>query len=156
MFSISLVLSNKQKYLDNIITYINKVSPIDISISDISISYRLEIVLDNVKLYSKNTDDAFFNMDRASLRFNLLRIFIKRDPLYLLSDITVNNAEIYPTLLDMSIFQSGDTNKNLYEKVKNTVNTIIPILMDKNINIAKMKLKIILGTKETNVRIKKI
>ena len=143
MFSISLVLSNKQKYLDNIITYINKVSPIDISISDISISYRLEIVLDNVKLYSKNTDDAFFNMDRASLRFNLLRIFIKRDPLYLLSDITVNNAEIYPTLLDMSIFQSGDTNKNLYEKVKNTVNTIIPILMDKNINIANFSTKII-------------
>ena len=149
IFSISLVLSNKQRYLDNIITYINKVSPIDISISDISISYRLELVLDNVKLYSKNRPDAFFNIDRASLKFNLLRILIKRDPIYLLSDININNAEIYPALLDTSIFQNGDTNKNIYEKVKSTVNTVVPILMDKNINIANFSAKIIDGNNNT-------
>ena len=143
IFSISLVLSNKQKYLDNVIAYINKISPVNISISDISISYRLELVLDNVKVYSKNNSDAFFNMDRALLKFNILRIFIKRDPLYLLSDININNAEIYPALLDTSIFQNGDTNKNFYEKIKDTVNSVVPILMDKNINIANFSAKII-------------
>ena len=99
LFSISLVISNKQKYLDNVIEYINKVSPINIYISDISISYKLELVLDNVKLYSKNNPKAFFEMDRASLRFNIFRIFIKRDPLYLLSDININDAAIQIKLL---------------------------------------------------------
>lgn len=142
LFSISMVLSNKQKYLDNVIEYINKVSPIDIYISDISISYKLELVLDNVKLYSKNNSEAFFEMDRASLRFNFFRIFIKRDPLYLLSDININDAEFYPVLMDMSIFQSDNTNKTSLEDIREIVNNISPIFMDKNININNFSAKI--------------
>ena len=142
LFSISIVISNKQKYLDNVIEYINKVSPIDIYISDISISYKLELVLDNVKLYSKNQKEAFFDMDRASLRFNFFRIFIKRDPLYLLSDININDAEFYPVLMDMSIFQSDNTNKTSLEDIREIVNNISPIFMDKNININNFSAKI--------------
>ena len=143
LFSVSLVLSNKQKYLDNVIEYINKVSPIDISVSDISISYKLELVLDNVKLYSKNNPEPFFDMNRASLRFNLFRIFIKRDPLYLLSDVAIDNADFYPVLLDTSIFGSGGGGKNSYEDIRKLINSITPIFMDKNISIKNFSTKIV-------------
>ncbi|MBW5411032.1 hypothetical protein E6A50_11720, partial [Brachyspira hampsonii] len=143
LFSVSIVVSNKQKYLDNVIEYINKVSPINIYISDISISYKLELVLDNVKLYSKNSKEAFFEMDRASLRFNIFRIFIKRDPLYILSDINVNDAVFYPVLMDMSIFQNdNNTNKTSLEDIRKIVDSISPIFMDKNININNFSTKI--------------
>ena len=68
LFSVSFVFSNKQKYLDNIISYVNKVSPINIYIEDISLSFSLEIILDNVKLYSKGNDNEFASMDRAFLK----------------------------------------------------------------------------------------
>ena len=152
LFSVSIVLSNKQKYLDNVIEYINKVSPIDISISDISISYKLELVLDNVKLYSKNSKEAFFDMDKASLRFNFLRIFIKRDPLYLLSDINIDNADFYPIVFDTSIFKSESTNKkNIYESMRDTVNSITPIFMDKNIHIKNFSAKVVDNNSTTEV-----
>ncbi len=142
LFSVSIVLSNKQKYLYNVIEYVNKVSPVNIHISDISVSYKLELVLDDVKLYSKNKTEPFFDMDRASLRFNLLRIFVKRDPLYLLSDININNAVFYPILMDMSVFQSGNTNKTSIEDIIEIVNNISPVFMDKNINVDNFSAKI--------------
>ncbi len=151
LFSVSLVLSNKQKYLDNVIAYINKVSPIDIYISDISISYKLELVLDNVKLYSKNKSEEFFNMDRASLRFNIFRIFIKRDPLYLLSDININDAEFYPLLMDTSIFKSSSTNKTSINDVAEIANNIASLFIDKNININNFSAKIVDNDNVTDI-----
>ena len=151
LFSVSIVLSNKQRYLDNVIDYINKVSPIDIYVSDINISYKLELVLDNVRLYSKNKSEAFFYMDRASLRFNLFRIFIKRDPLYLLSDININNANFYPVLLDTSIFQSDNTNKSSYEDIMGTVNSITAMFEEKNINIKNFSSKVVYNNTITEV-----
>ncbi|OEJ14205.1 hypothetical protein BFL38_05180 [Brachyspira hampsonii] len=144
LFSVSIVISNKQKYLDNVIEYINKISPINIYISDISISYKLELVLDDVKLYSKNNPKAFFEMDRASLRFNIFRIFIKRDPLYILSDVNINDAVFYPILMDMSIFQNNNnTNKTSLEDIRKIVDSISPIFMDKNISINNFSTRII-------------
>ncbi|WP_300365122.1 hypothetical protein [Brachyspira sp.] len=151
LFSVSLVLSNKQKYLDNVIAYINKVSPINIYISDISISYKLELVLDNIKLYSKNNPEEFFNMDRASLRFNIFRIFIKRDPLYLLSDININNANFYPVLMDTSIFKSNNTNQTSNQDVVEIVNNIIAMFIDKNIKINNFSAKIVDDNNVTEV-----
>ena len=151
LFSVSLVLSNKQKYLDNVIAYINRVSPIDIYISDISISYKLELVLDNVKLYSKNSKEEFFNMDRASLRFNFFRIFVKRDPLYLLSDININNADFYPVLMDTSMFKSSNTNKASIQDTVEIINNIATIFMDKNININNFSTKIVDNNNVTEV-----
>ena len=153
LFSISIVISNKQKYLDNVIEYINKVSPINIYISDISISYKLELVLDNVKLYSKNNQKAFFEMDRASLRFNIFRIFIKKDPLYLLSDVNINNADFYPNLLDTSIFKSDDTNKNAYTDSRDIINNITTIFQEKNINIKNFSAKLVDNNNITEVSI---
>ena len=153
LFSISMVISNKQKYLDNIIEYINKVSPINIYISDISISYKLELVLDNVKLYSKNNPKAFFEMDKASLGFNIFRIFIKKDPLYLLSDVNINNADFYPNLLDTSIFKSDDTNKNAYTDSRDIINNITTIFQEKNINIKNFSAKMVDNNNTTEVSI---
>ena len=65
IFSATLVLKNKQKYLDNIVSYINRVSPINISISDISVSYKLEIILEDVKLYSKKD----FQIQKNSVKY---------------------------------------------------------------------------------------
>ena len=153
LFSVSMVLSNKQKYLDNVIEYINKVSPINIYVSDISISYRLELVLDNVKLYSKNNPKPFFEMDRASLWFNIFRIFIKRDPLYILSDINVNNAEFYPELLDTSIFKSDETNRNSYMDSRDIINNITSIFEEKNIGIKNFSARIVDNNHTTEVSI---
>ena len=139
LFSVSFVFSNKQKYLDNIISYVNKVSPINIYIEDISLSFSLEIILDNVKLYSKGNDNEFASMDRAFLKFNPLRLLIKKDVFYMLSDVDVTKADFYPEFLDTSIFQSNtNANTDYREIIKN----VTDILLDKNILVRNFNTKI--------------
>ena len=144
IFSAILVLNNKQKYLNNIISYINEVSPINISIADIELSYRLEIILEDVKLYSKNNPSAFFDLDRASLRFNPLRLLFKRDIFYILSEIDINDANFYPALFDNSILNKNkDKPSENYNDIKNTIENITDLFLDKNIRIRNFSTKII-------------
>ncbi|MBW5397925.1 hypothetical protein E6A48_09310, partial [Brachyspira pilosicoli] len=139
LFSVSFVFSNKQKYLDNIVSYINKVAPINIYINDISLSFRLEIILDDVKLYSKGNDKEFASMERAFLKFNPLRLFIKKDVFYMLSDVDVTRADFYPEFLDTSIFQSNtNANTDYREIIKN----VTDILLDKSILVRDFNTKI--------------
>lgn len=142
VFSMILVLKNKQKYLDNIISYINKASPVDISIADISVSYRMEIILDDVKLYSKNNQNPFFDMNRASLRFNPLRLLANKDIFYMVSETEIDNANFYPALFDNSILKrNGD--KSSENDLKSKIENIMPLFMDKNIRIRNFSTKIV-------------
>lgn len=144
IFSAILVLHNKQRYLNNIISYINKVSPINISISDIELSYRLEIILDDVKLHSKNNPSAFLDLDRASLRFNPLRIFLKKDIFYILSEVDIDNANFYPALFDNSILNRNKHNQNLNTNdIKTTIENVADLFIDKNIRIRNFSTRII-------------
>ena len=147
IFSAILVLHNKQRYLNNIISYINKVSPINISISDIELSYRLEIILDDVKLRSKNNPSAFLDLDRASLRFNPLRIFLKKDIFYILSEVDIDNANFYPALFDNSILNRNKHNQNLNNlntnDIKTTIENVADLFIDKNIRIRNFSTRII-------------
>ena len=147
IFSAILVLHNKQRYLNNIISYINKVSPINISISDIELSYRLEIILDDVKLHSKNNPSAFLDLDRASLRFNPLRIFLKKDIFYVLSEVDIDNANFYPALFDNSILNRNKHNQNLNNlntnDIKTTIENVADLFIDKNIRIRNFSTRII-------------
>ena len=147
IFSAILVLHNKQRYLNNIISYINKVSPINISISDIELSYRLEIILDDVKLHSKNNPSAFLDLDRASLRFNPLRIFLKKDIFYILSEVDIDNANFYPALFDNSILNRNKHNQNLNNlntnDIKTTIENVADLFIDKNIRIRNFSTRII-------------
>ena len=144
IFSAILVLHNKQRYLNNIISYINKVSPINISISDIELSYRLEIILDDVKLHSKNNPSAFLDLDRASLRFNPLRIFLKKDIFYVLSEVDIDNANFYPALFDNSILNRNKHNQNLNTNdIKTTIENVADLFIDKNIRIRNFSTRII-------------
>ena len=147
IFSAILVLHNKQRYLNNIISYINKVSPINISISDLELSYRLEIILDDVKLRSKNNPSAFLDLDRASLRFNPLRIFLKKDIFYILSEVDIDNANFYPALFDNSILNRNKHNQNLNNlntnDIKTTIENVADLFIDKNIRIRNFSTRII-------------
>ena len=144
VFSAVLVLKNKQKYLDSVISYINKVSPIDISISDISVSYRLEIILEDVKLYSKNNEEAFFDLDYASVRFNPLRLLIKKDIFYMFSEADINNANFYPALFDGSILSKKNDNTFKDSRdIKTAIDNITDLFIDKNIRIRKFSTKIV-------------
>lgn len=144
IFSATLVLKNKQKYLDNIVSYINRVSPINISISDISVSYKLEIILEDVKLYSKNNSNAFFDLDFASVRFNPLRFLINRDIFYMFSEADINNANFYPALFDNSIFnKKTDKPSKNNSDIKTAIDNITDLFIDKNIRIKKFSTKIV-------------
>ena len=137
-------MKNKQKYLDNIVSYINRVSPINISISDISVSYKLEIILEDVKLYSKNNSNAFFDLDFASVRFNPLRLLINRDIFYMFSEADINNANFYPALFDNSIFnKKTDKPSKNNSDIKTAIDNITDLFIDKNIRIKKFSTKIV-------------
>ena len=144
IFSAILVLHNKQRYLNNIISYINEVSPINISIADIELSYRLEIILEDVKLYSKNNSSAFFDLDRASLRFNPLRLLFKRDIFYILSEVDIDNANFYPALFDNSILnRNKDKTSENDSDIKTTIENATDLFIDKNIRIRNFSTKIV-------------
>lgn len=152
-FSAVLVLHNKQRYLNNIVSYINKVLPINISISNVELSFRLEIILDNVRLYSKNNPAYFFDLDRASLRFNPLRLLIKRDIFYILSEIDINNANFYPALFDNSILinRKNDKPSANDNDIKTTIENITDLFIDKNIRIRNFSTKIIDDSETTEI-----
>lgn len=142
IFNIALVFKNENKYLDVIISYINEKSPVNISISDISLSYPFQIVAEDINIYSKNENNPFLKIDRASLGFNLLRLLTGKNMFYLISSINVSDAKFYPTLLDFSIFRKDKadeeekSNKNLKEQIEDVMN----FFMDKSIYVGSLTL----------------
>lgn len=101
-FSITTVLfiivatSLQDKYLDNIIAYINDRSSFNISISSLKIKYPLKIQANNVKLYSKTEDNPFFVVSDATVSINPFRIFFKKNPIHIISSLDINDAFLYP------------------------------------------------------------
>ena len=138
IISISIVIVNKQKYLDNIIEYINKSSPVNVYIEDINISYKLYIVLDNIKLYSKNNNkNNFFFLDKASIRINPLRLIKNRNIINLISDININSAYFYPVYFDRSILNidTGNSSSITANEFREIIKIISTSLYDKRVHI---------------------
>lgn len=129
------IVNYSDDYLQSTINYINGISPVNISIKNVSIDYPLRVVLNDFKVYSKTnshginnfvvTNKEFLSIPSSSIFFNPFKILVGRGIFYCISDIYVNDAYLYPGLIDEKLFASGNTNdkSNIKTKIENTLYT---------------------------------
>ena len=150
-FSITTILfiiiasSLQDKYLDNIIAYINERSSFNISISSLKIKYPLRIQANNVKLYSKTEDNPFLAVSDATVSINLFRIFFKKNPIHIISSLDINDAFLYP------YYMSGlslDTEKKDNRSDREKLLKILSYFTDKRISINDFTISLSESTSE--------
>ncbi len=138
---IIIVSVNQDKYFDVVIDYIEEETGIGISISSIKLRSPFIVRVNDLKLYSKESDNPFIAISESSFIINPFRILIKRDPLYLVSIIKVNDAFLYPYYIDNSMFKSNNDEADISDK-KKELNDLFKILIDKKLTINNFRISL--------------
>jgi len=142
LIGIIVVSAHQDEYFDIIITYIEKETGIGISVSSIKLKFPFIVRVNDLKLYSKENDNPFVAISESSFIVSPIRIFAKIDMFYLISDIVVDDAFLYPYYFDKSIFKSNNDEAKNVDDRKTEANNFLKVFINKNLTINNFRISL--------------